>query len=392
MIIAPIPVDEAERLADLRRHQILDTPEEDEFNDLILLASRICSAPISLISLIDSNRQWLKARNGIEAIETDRDASFCSHTILENDVFIIPDATRDERFFDNPYVLGNPEIRFYAGVPLVSQAGYKLGSLCVIDRIPRNLAPDQQDALRILGKQVMRQFELRLKNHELERISQAQKRIISVMAHDVRSPLASLSSLFHLYQNNTINREQFTGFITMANGQLNSTLNLLENLVEWGKIHLQELVFNVEQISLTDQVQIVFGELAALAAVKENQLVNETGDIRLTINPHIIRFILRNLISNALKFTDKGTITVRAERQDNVLQVSVQDTGIGMPHQISETLFTDAARQTRKGTRNEAGSGLGLSLVQEFTEALNGAIRVESAEGKGTTISVTLEC
>ena len=128
---SPIPVDEAERLADLRRHQILDTPEEDEFNDLILLASRICSAPISLISLIDSNRQWLKARNGIDAIETDRDASFCSHTILENDVFIIPDATLDERFW-RPYA-GQPGDPFYAGVPLVSQAGYKLGSLCVID-------------------------------------------------------------------------------------------------------------------------------------------------------------------------------------------------------------------------------------------------------------------
>ncbi|MFT3823477.1 MAG: GAF domain-containing sensor histidine kinase [Chitinophagaceae bacterium] len=392
MIVAPVPADDAERVADLRRHQILDTPEEEEFNDLVLLASRICSAPISLISLIDSNRQWLKAKSGIDATETERDVSFCSHTILQNDIFIVPDATCDERFFDNPYVTGDPEIRFYAGIPLVSTAGYKLGSLCVIDRIPRNLAPDQQEALRILGKQACRQFELRLKNTELERISQAQKRIISVMAHDIRSPLASLSSLFHLYHTHTINRERFEEFVVMADGQLDSTLKLLENLVEWGKIHLHELNFNAQHIALTDQVQTVFEELATLAAIKENKLLNETGDARLTINPHVIRFILRNLISNALKFTDKGTITVHANRQAGKLLIAVQDTGVGMSQTVSSTLFSDVGKQVRKGTRNEQGSGLGLSLVQQFVETLNGSIRVESTEGRGTAVSILLEC
>ncbi len=155
-----MPDDEDTRLAVLREYRILDTDPEDAYDDITRLAAFICGTPIAAVSLIDAERQWFKSILGLAATETPRDAAFCAHTILQPGLMIIPDATEDPRFADNPLVTGDPNIRFYAGAPLVNESGYALGSLCVIDREPRHLTPDQEAALRTLARQVTNQLDL----------------------------------------------------------------------------------------------------------------------------------------------------------------------------------------------------------------------------------------
>jgi len=165
----PVPKNEKKRLEVLWQYDVLDTIPEQVFDDLADLAASICEAPIALISLVDEKRQWFKAKTGVTVSETSRDVSFCAHALVEHELFIVPDATKDDRFSNNPLVTSEPKIRFYAGAPLITADGHALGTLCVIDKVPRNLRPDQKRALEILSRHVMTQLELRRHSQELAR-------------------------------------------------------------------------------------------------------------------------------------------------------------------------------------------------------------------------------
>jgi GAF domain-containing protein len=158
---------EAGRLAALRRYAILDTPPEAAFDDFTTLASEICDAPMSLISLVDEHRQWFKSAVGVGLRETPIEQSICRHAILQKELLIVPDATQDARFRDNPLVTGEPHLRFYAGAQLESSDGQPIGALCVLDRQPRSITPAQGRALEALARQVMNLMELRLVAREL---------------------------------------------------------------------------------------------------------------------------------------------------------------------------------------------------------------------------------
>ena len=176
---AQIPDNESARLAALHRYEILDSPAEAEFDDLVQLAAQICGVPISLVTLIDSERQWIKSKVGIEADETSRDVAFCAHTILEDGILEVRDAGEDARFHDNPLVTGEPCVRFYAGAPLTTPDGRNLGALCVIDRVPRSLTQLQRDGLQRLSRQVVALMELRLRNRQLVIQSAVQNSILA---------------------------------------------------------------------------------------------------------------------------------------------------------------------------------------------------------------------
>ena len=158
---APLPTNEAERLAALKEYHILDTGTEQSYEDITILASHICKVPIAMISLVDETRQWFKSRVGLMEQQTSRDAAFCAHAILQNEPLIVRDATKDRRFADSTLVTGEPHIRFYAGFPLINPEGWALGTLCVVDRQPSRLSAEQLKTMQALSRQVMTLLELR---------------------------------------------------------------------------------------------------------------------------------------------------------------------------------------------------------------------------------------
>ncbi|MDZ4083273.1 MAG: GAF domain-containing protein, partial [Bdellovibrionales bacterium] len=160
MTRAPIPKNEVDRIKNLCEHMVLDTPSDQRYDDITKLAQMICVTPVTLVSLVDTNRQWFKSKQGLEATETPRDIAFCAHAILADNALVIEDATKDERFFDNPLVTGQANVRSYLGYPLISSKGFRLGTLCAIDTKPRSFTADQIDAMKLLSRQVIALIEL----------------------------------------------------------------------------------------------------------------------------------------------------------------------------------------------------------------------------------------
>jgi len=173
--------DEAARLAALRDHEILDTPPEEQFDDLVRLAAQVCGTPIAAISLVDEHRQWFKAITGLDVTETPREVAFCAHTVLQADLMTVPNAEADARFADNPLVTGDPGIRFYAGIPLVTEDGHALGSLCVIDRTVRTLTPEQEATLRLLASQAVSHLKAARRLAERERLAAQKERLAAII-------------------------------------------------------------------------------------------------------------------------------------------------------------------------------------------------------------------
>ncbi len=387
---------EAQRLEELYRFEILDTPYEDEFNDIVKLASTICNTSISTISLIESSRQWFKAKIGLEDRETARDVSFCTHAIAANtDLYQIEDATKTDLFSNNPLVTGSPNIRFYAGVPLVSSNGFSLGTLCVFDSKPKTLNDEQTFALKVLGNQVMKLLELRIMNKKLElgkrrqqHQIELQNKIISIIAHDVRNPVASLKNIIELSNSKIISEEDAKELTNMAEKQLDGVLELLEDLLDWGKIQLNaQTAIRFEKVHLRDLVNDIYKRHEGVFYIKGNKLVNLVDEeLLMHADINALRFILRNLIANANKFTSNGTISIYANQEEKKILITIKDTGVGMTAETIEKIMSENNHYTSLGTNNEKGTGLGIMLTKDFVDLMNGKMWIESEVGQGTVV------
>lgn len=402
MKIAPLPTNEKERLEALYTYDILDTPAEKEYDDIARLASIICQTPIALITLIDKDRQWFKARVGVEDIEAPRDYAFCSHAILQNTLMQVPNALQDDRFFDNPYVSNGMSVRFYAGMPLTTSEGYNLGTLCVIDKAPRQLTEEQQFALQVLAKQVTEKIEIRLKNKKLDFQKELlqkqldfQKRVFSLIAHDVRSPLISMHGITHLFTDELISFEEAKSSALKIQKDIQNVLHILDHILAWGKLQQSSNGINprVETFNIKEYLLPIFEfktQKAEQKGVKfsysiQNNLQNIQSD------PFLLGSIIRNLINNAIKFTPAGgEVFCEVSQENQNLKIVVKDTGIGMSEEIQQSFWTGAGIVSRKGTHNEQGSGTALQLLRTFIYLLGGKIYLESKENEGTTFTVFL--
>ena len=391
MQIALRPKEEVRRLAALREYNILDTAPEKDFDELVALASAICETPISTITLIDESRQWHKARIGLADQEGNRDHAFCAHAINEDDLMVVPDATKDDRFFDNPFVTGNPDIRFYAGMPLINPEGFKLGTLCVIDRKPKNLSESQLLSLRVLGKQVMKQMELRRKLGELQRLNDINHKLLSVISHDLRSPFSSLYGLLEMVEQYDLPPEEFKNMIPGVKKGFNAANGLLTNLLEWATSQFDQHEIVRHTFSAKQLADVVIESNAQLFQQKGNTLLNTISvDVKALGDENMIKAVFRNLIINANKFTKNGTITLAAEETGNMIVVSVRDTGIGITDEHREKMFSWGHRSSTIGTGGERGSGFGLLVCKEFVERNGGQMWFTSEPGKGSKFYFSL--
>ena len=393
MISAPVHPDESARLQDLIRLEVLDTEDEAAFDDITQLASIICGTNISLISLVDTDRQWFKSKVGLGAAETGRDIAFCSHAILQEQVFEVSDTLEDERFSDNPLVTDDPSIRFYAGAPLITDNGFPIGTLCVIDQDPKTLTADQTLALKTLAKQVISQLELRLHNRQLARMQKEQEQLLAMMAHDLRSPfngILGLSRILH-EKSDSVTPERVQA---MSSSILESSIKvyqLLDELLQWSRNRLGAVTVNLENVSV-EKLTLETIEFMQ-EAFKYKQLTIQqdvASDLFIQADASLTKTIIRNLLANAIKYSPESShITVSAKQNGDNIELSVTDQGNGVSPEKIKLLFIDRMQST-EGTSGETGFGIGLNICHDFTKKQNGDIWLNKDYTQGAQFIISL--
>ena len=391
MKIAPLPANELERLNALKKYDILDTEFDINYDEITELASYICGTPIALISLIDQQRQWFKSKVGLSVRETNRDIAFCSHAILNMEqILVVEDASKDERFADNPLVTKFPPgIRFYAGAPLVTHDGYALGTLCVIDYIPRKLSTKKLNLLKNLAKKVINLLELRLSCQQLKESNeklenkihhrtkqlqdslQEKELLLKEVHHRVKNNLQVIYSILSL-QSHYIQEPEILSTIKDTQNRISSMAFIHEKLYEAN---------NLYHINFTDYLTTLCRNLFFSYNVNPHliKLKLEIADISLDLNRAIpCGLLINELVANSLKHgfpePQEGEISIKFfVILDKQLCIEVRDNGIGL----------------KKDFDWEQSNSLGLRLIRALTRQINGLLEVESKPNGGTVFKVT---
>jgi signal transduction histidine kinase len=391
-MIAPRKTDnESERLKALKSYQILDSLPEIEYDDLTRIASQICNVPITLISLIDQDRQWFKSKIGINAEETTREISFCGHAILDpKKPLIVEDASKDNRFVDNPLVTGAPHIAFYAGIPLVDHDGFALGTLCAIDEKPRHLNSNQIECLQALGRQVVQLLELRRSKLALEEKNEYLNRFTSIAAHDIKAPIHNINSLAQLLLEQGQNSFPPSAFEMIEKIQYSADklTDLINGLLEYSREH-QDIQKQFEWI----KISAVISDLKSLLLNNTECKIEYTSEIeKVFSHPTLLIQLLTNLVSNGIKYNDKVTplIQLHFSKFDNNYQIEIKDNGPGIAECNHEQIFEPFVVKTSKDRFGKKGHGLGLATVRKIVSAMNGEIKLVSEMEKGSSFTITL--
>jgi GAF domain-containing protein len=379
----PTPPDEADRLCALHELNILDTPPETDFDDVVALASQSCGTPVSLVTLIDADRQWFKARVGLDIRETSREISFCAHTILGKDLMVVPDLTADPRFAANPWVIGAPGVRFYAGAPLITRDGYALGSLCVVDTVPRRLTLAQLQALRALARQVTIQLDLRrygeLLAHDTEQLHRLEQCLdeLGGLAKGLREPLSAVRRYLSAPGDQGVPEP-----VTSHAGPL---ANLVDHLLLLAAAPAAPRVRTVDLGFLTE---FTVDAVRPIAEVKRIPVLctASTEPTPVRAEPVRLQQALNHLLFSAVKYEPEGgrvEVDIDVEAGPTIRVWECDRTAGDRPSLFSHFYSAAVARPTGHGE-----PGCGLTVVKAIFDAHHATVTLYDQPGDGTVLHV----
>jgi signal transduction histidine kinase len=350
------------------------------------------------VSLIDSDRQWFKSKVGLEAEETSREISFCGHAILDDNLFVIEDATKDSRFADNPLVTDGLKIRFYAGAPLQTPDGLNIGTLCAIDDKPRTLDRRQRRLLLDLSHVIVDEMELRvaLRESMTTAANEANERamqndFVSAVTHELRTPLTSILGSLKLIDAGAFGAvtDPLKQALDIASRNAATLLSLINDLLDFQKFGAGMMEFNFEPVSLEHLVRETCENMAGFAARREvavDAMVAE--DTVFLADSARLTQVISNILSNAVKFSPSGgRVGVLTGRTKTGVTIAITDRGPGIPEEFRVKVFEKFARA--KGQATESGTGLGLAISKIIVEAHRGTIWFDTS-AQGTTFHIEL--
>ncbi len=395
---------ESERINALRSYEIDYSLSEESIDRISRLASIICNKPIALVTFIDEHRQWIKSSIGIKLKYTEREVAFCNHTIRADGIFEVTDTLEDFRFKENPSVTGEPKIRFYAGVPLITSDGFRVGSVCVIDRKPSSLTEEQKEALTLLSDSVVRVLELKKQKRQLaeerkraDQAVRAKADFLSTMSHEIRTPLNGISGIAHLLmeEDHLPDQVNYLKTLKFSAGNLMSIVNDILDFskIEAGAISFEEINFNLNELlsEIKNANQIKAKDKQIVVKLKRDDDLPEVviGD------PFRLSQILNNLVNNAIKFTHVGEVMIDVHQEKYEggrykILFSVKDSGIGIPSNKLHQLFDPFTQMDSSITRKFGGTGLGLTITKRLLELQGSTLNVSSELNQGSEFSFRL--
>ena len=415
----PIEVIDPARLASLRATGLLDSPPEKAFDDLTELVGRLLDTPVSLVSLVDSDRQFFKSSCGLgepwaSKRETPLSHSFCKHVVAANEPLIVPDA-RQHAVVRKNLAIRDLGVIAYLGVPLCTPDGNVIGSLCAVDGNAREWSDEHLSTLSVLAEAVMNEIAVRLHVEEIESYTQklltshdaleryaselkvanaTKDKFFSIVAHDLRGPLQS----FVGYSEALVEETAVAPNATVADlaerlhAASGNMVCLVENLLEWARVQNGGLKCDPQPLEVHGIVRAAMDAVEQQANWKGIRIeVSASGTCEVFADPHMVASVLQNLLTNSIKFTPAGgRITISITDRGDAVEVCVEDDGVGMDEEVVLSLFDAGGPGSRRGTEGEKGTGLGLTLCREFVELNGGSIWAESSEGVGTRVSFSL--
>lgn len=393
MIKPEIPENENDRIREIYKYKLTEELSDENLESIVEIASEICKMPISLISIVDENRQFFQVKRGLDASETPRDVSFCGHAINKPDeLMIVPDATKDVRFKDNPLVTDSPFIKFYAGIPILSPDEFPLGTLCVIDDKPNTLTESQQIALKHLGKQVTLILELKRKNALLKSSEERLKLQANdmedyahIVSHDLKEPVRMVNSFLGMFIKKYEDQldEKGRKYIDFAQEGATRMNQLIEELLNFSKN--ARVTGSFVPVDLNHTLEQVLKDIDYQVKEKNAEiLVQKDLPTIEGIESALIQLFF-NLINNSIKFTPSERnpkINISSEETATSYVLKIKDNGIGIPDNQLDHIFTIFRRVH---TNDQfTGTGIGLAIVKKIITVHNAGIEVKSEVNRGS--------